>query len=261
MLDRREFLAMSGAAGAAALGVFGGVARAAEAAARDYYELRAYDIASEEQKKAFEDFMAEAAIPALNRLGIRPVGVFLPAEELSPIRVLLRHPSLESVVALRQKLYADAEFQEKGAEHLNATASSPAYTRMECSLMIAFSGMPQLETPAKGTGRVFQLRTYESPSVKTGQKKIEMFNTAELAIFRKTGLTAVFFGDTLIGSKMPNLTYMLGFESREEQEAAWNRFREDPDWLALRAKPEYSDKAIICGITNLLLKPAACSQI
>lgn len=260
-MDRREFLAMSGAAGAAALGLFGGVARAAEASARDYYELRAYEVTSEEQRKAFETFMTEAAIPALNRLDISPIGVFLPAEELSPIRILLRHRSLESVVITRQKLYADAEFLVKGADHLNAPASSPAYARMECSLLIAFSGMPQLETPVKGAGRVFQLRTYESPSVKTGKKKIEMFNTAELAIFRKTGLTPVFFGEMLIGAKMPNLTYMLGFESMEEQEAAWKRFREDPDWLALRAKPDYSDKAILCGITNHFLKPSACSQI
>ena len=73
-------------------------------------------------------------------------------------------------------------------------------------------------------GRVFQLRTYESPSAKTGLKKIEMFNDAgEIRIFREVGLNPVFFGQTLIGSKMPNLTYMLGFKSMDEQKAAWGR--------------------------------------
>jgi hypothetical protein len=126
---------------------------------------------------------------------------------------------------------------------------------------VAFTGMPHLETPAKSESRIFQLRTYESPSIKAGQKKIEMFNTAELDIFRKTGLTPVFFGETLVGTNMPNLTYMLAFESTAEQEAAWKRFGSDPEWRKLRAIPEYANEKIIRGITNLPLRPAACSQI
>lgn len=51
--------------------------------------------------------------------------------------------------------------------------------------------MPRLELPVGEPGRIFQLRTYESPSEKTGLKKIEMFDTAEIAIFRKTGLNPV----------------------------------------------------------------------
>jgi hypothetical protein len=127
--------------------------------------------------------------------------------------------------------------------------------------MMAFGGMPRVERPVDSPGRVFQLRMYESPSVKTGLKKIEMFNTAEIAIFRKTGLNPVFFGQTLIGERMPNLTYMLAFNSMEESKANWSKFQADPDWKALRSKPEYDDKKILCGITNLYLKPASYSQI
>jgi len=247
--------------GAASFGSFAG-ARGAEAAdARDYYELRRYHIEKEEQKNGFASFMRDAAIPALNRIDISPVGVFEPPDEISPIYVLLRHPSIESLATATQKLLADEEFLSKGADFLNAPAASPAYARIESSLMVAFTGMPHLETPARSESRVFQLRTYESPSVKTGQKKIEMFNTAEIAIFRKTGLNPVFFGETLIGEKMPNLTYMLAFESMEEQEAAWKRFRVDPDWKKLSAMPEYANDKILCGITNLSLRPAECSQV
>ena len=54
--------------------------------------------------------------------------------------------------------------------------------------MVAFKGMPQVERPITSTDRIFQLRIYESPSVITGQKKIEMFNDGgELEIFRKDG--------------------------------------------------------------------------
>ena len=129
--------------------------------------------------------------------------------------------------------------------------------------MVAFKGIPKLERPIAATDeRIFQLRIYESPSVVKGQKKIEMFNDAgEIAIFRKTGLNPVFFGETLAGGKMPNLTYMLCFHSDEERKANWKQFVNHPEWLALRAMPEYADKEILCGITNLMLKPAAYSQI
>jgi hypothetical protein len=123
--------------------------------------------------------------------------------------------------------------------------------------------MPRLERPTDAPGRVFQLRTYESPSDKTGFKKIEMFNTAEIAVFRKVGLHPVFFGQTLAGTKMPNLTYMLGFQDMAESKANWKKFGGDPEWKKLSTMPEYMDKVILRnkGVTNLYLKPASYSQI
>jgi hypothetical protein len=263
MLNRRTFLAAAGAAGLASFSELVST-QAADAASdsRAIYELRQYVLSSPDQKQGFDAFMRDAAIPALNRIGISPVGVFYPAKDISPAYVLLRHPSLESVASSTQKLLADADYLSKGAAFLNAPADKPAFKRMESSLLLAFKGMPQLETPVKSPGRIFQLRTYESPSVKTGQKKIEMFNDAgEIAVFRRVGLHPVFFGEALIGSKMPNLTYMLAFESEAEQKANWGKFGSDPDWKRLSGMAEYADKAILCGITNLLLKPAEYSQI
>ena len=60
---------------------------------------------------------------------------------------------------------------------------------------------------------------------------------------------------------MPNLTYMLAFESADQLKAKWAKFVSDPEWKKLSKMPEYSDKAILCGITNLILKPAEYSQI
>ena len=259
-MKRRDFLAASAAVGMAPLGKL--AAQDNGDAPRDIYELRTYHLDTEEQKQGFDAFMTQAAIPAMNRIGVKPVGVFCPEEELGPIYVLLRHRSLDSVVTLVAKLGEDEEFLDAGAAFLDAPASSPAYKRMESSLMVAFKEIPQLERPIEAPGRVFQLRIYESPSVKTGQKKIEMFNEGgEISIFRRTGLNPVFFGETVIGSKMPNLTYMLSFHGMDELKAGWKSFVSDPEWKALRAMPEYADKEILCGITNVILKPADYSQL
>lgn len=260
MLNRRAFIKMSGMTGAASLGALGATGRET-GKKREYYALRRYHVETDAQRAGLAQFLGEAAIPAWNRLGISPVGAFVHAEEGSPVYVLLPHQSPEALLTATHALLNDGEFLDAGAAFLNAPASAPAYKRMEIAYLLAFTGMPALERPSTAKGRVFQLRTYESPSVKTGQKKIEMFNTAELAIFRKVGLTPVFFGEALAGDKMPNLTYMLGFDSMDAQKAAWDRFLQDPDWKELSAKPEYANDAILCGITNLPLRPLACSQI
>ncbi len=265
MANRREILAA--AAGGLGLHSLGGRVEAAPQTPmghnrRDLIELRRYAVKDEAQKQGLVAFFRDAAIPALNRIGITPVGVFHPEKDLSPVYVLLRHATMESLVACNHKLLGNEELLSKGSEFLNATADKPAYQRMESALLLAFKGMPTLDTPVKSPGRVLQLRIYESPSERTGQKKIEMFNDAgEIAIFRRAGLRPVFFGESLVGSKMPNLTYMLAFESPEELKANWAKFVADPEWKKISQMPEYSDKAIISGITNLILKPAECSQV
>jgi len=258
-IQRRNFLKASLLTGLSPL-VHTTVAQAA-VKHRDYYELRKYILKTETQKEGLNNFMAKAAIPALNRININPVGVFYPMEDSDSAYVLLRHASAESVVTATEKLLSDEKFLKDGSAFLDCSPESPAYERIESSLMIAFEGMPQLKIPVTAPGRIFQLRIYESPSVKTGQKKIEMFNRAELEIFRKTGLHAVFFGETIIGSKMPNLTYMLSFKSMQESKENWQTFIADPEWKELSAMAEYADKKIVSNITNIYLKPADCSRI
>jgi hypothetical protein len=235
---------------------------ATESANRDYFRLEQYQLDNEAQKQRLDAYLRATALPALNRLGIQPVGVFYPEKDLSPVYVLLRHKSLETLLTIQDKLLADPQYVREGADVLTAPKATPAFKRLEVSLHRAFQGMPQLQTPVHAPQRVFQLRIYESPSVMMGLKKIEMFNDAgELTIFHDVGLQAVFFSQTLVGSKMPNLTYMLGFDDAAAMKAAWGRFLKDPRWLALKVRPEYADKTVLCGITNLVLKPAEYSQI
>src|SRR5437016_6860863 len=104
--------------------------------------------------------------------------------------------------------------------------------------------MPELEVPAAAKAnqpRIFELRTYESHSKKANKKKIEMFNNGEIAIFRRTGLAPVFFGETLIGSKLPNLTYMLTFENMAAHDQNWGVFGSDPEGRKLSSTPRYTD--------------------
>ncbi len=267
-MNRRDFLKTTAAAGGAALAAGGTAAgqEADKAAIRQYYELRLYHLRRGPKTELFDRFFRDAALPALNRAGIERVGVFsvMVGPESPTQYVLLAHPSLDSVVMTHKHLEEDAEFRKAGAEFLDAPASDPAYERVESSLMIAFESMPKLEVPAfggGGKGRFFELRTYESHSVKAHFKKVEMFGRGEITIFRRAGLLPVFFGQTFIGGRLPNLTYMLGFENQEAHEKTWAAFGADPDWKKLRSTPGYADAEIVSNISNVFLRPASYSQI
>jgi len=81
----------------------------------------------------------------------------------------------------------------------------------------------------------------------------------ELPLFRKVGMHPVFFGDTVFGDLMPNLTYMLGFENDEARKAAWGTFVASPEWAGMKDLPMYKDTANT--IINVMLRPSPGSQI
>ena len=256
-MKRREFLA-AGIAGVAGLS---GLSVAADKSGekREYFELRQYRTHVGPKKRLVGDFLREVGIPAMNRIGIKPVGVFnaMYGPNDPTLYVLLVHRSLESVVQSSARLLADNEYRK--ASFVNAPLSEPAYVRMESSLMVAFKDMPKLEVPEKKS-RIFELRIYESHGIKAAKKKIEMFNEGgEIAIFKKTGLRPVFFGETLIGPKMPNLTYMLVFDDMATRDKRWGTFSSNPDWKKLRANPAYRDT--VSNITDIILRPTRYSQI
>ncbi len=256
-MNRREFL-VTGMAGAVTAS---GVQGADAPAPRQFFEWRQYHLRTGSARNRVGDFLKSVGIPALNRIGIKPVGVFTPVYGPSrpTLHVLLVHDSLDSVLQASARLLADPEFREKGASFLDATLTDPSYVRYESALLAAFTHMPKIEPPAFKE-RIFELRIYESHSAKAGQKKIEMFNEGgEIAIFKKTGLNPVLFGETIIGPNLPNLTYMLAFKDMAERDQRWQVFRDDPDWKKLSGDPAYRDT--VSNITDVILRPMEYSQV
>jgi hypothetical protein len=224
------------------------------------YELRAYSLKAGKQP-VLEAYLSKAFLPALKRLDTGPVGVFVEKAEPLTVYVLIVYPSVEQAASLSTRLAADEEYLKAARDYLAASPRDPVYSRIESSLLVPIEGMPRLEKPDTSKPRLLNLRIYESHNERAGKKKIEMFNKGELAIFRRVGLTPVFFAETVIGPAMPNLTYMLVFPDDAGREAAWSRFRDDPEWKKLRAIPEYADKEIVSRITNKILSPTAFSEI
>jgi hypothetical protein len=265
MMKRREFLATSLAA-SAMIGT--GTAHAASAHAsgskREYYELIQYHLKDEAGTALVNEYLKEAAIPALNRAGIKTVGAF---NELEPkdgpaLWLLLPHASLDSVASTPAKLDKDSDYRKAAAKYLGTPKSNPAFARKDSWLLLAFEGMPQLELSdlsRKKSTRVFEMRTYESHNEAKALKKVEMFNSGEIDVMREVKLAPVFYGQALIGRDLPHLTYMLCGESKDLHKQHFSAFSKHPIWQKLKDDPQYADT--VSKIISRFLEPTEYSQI
>lgn len=266
-MDRRDFLASSLATAAAATAAAGGLAaQAAGSGSREYYELRRYHLLSGPQQRLASAYFRDALIPALNRLGIGPVGVFSVSIGAGgpSTYVLMPAAKAETLLTAEYRLVDDAVYQKTAAAFLNAPMAQPGFVRLESAMLYALEALPKLTPPpggaAKGT-RLFELRTYESSTDQDHRRKVEMVNVGELPIFKKSGFWPIFMGDTLIGSRQPNLTYMIGFPSLAERDAYWKTFFGSDEWKALTGNPRYNFEALVANVDNAILTPAAYSQV
>jgi hypothetical protein len=172
------------------------------------------------------------------------------------------YPGFAALDTIHNRFAEDRDFQ-KGWDEYNDIAN-PGYIRQESMLLRAFDAIPNIEIPSAEPNRaahVFELRTYESVNEKASQRKIRMFNQGEIAVFRKLGMTPVFFGQTIVGPHLPSLTYMLAFDDLASREKLWRAFGSDPDWQKLRSQPGLSDAEIVSNISNEILRPLAFSPI
>jgi hypothetical protein len=256
-MKRRNFMTASAAAGLAA-------AAPAAAPANGFFHLTYFYMRTGSQVERTTQYLSGVFLPAAKRAGMAPVGFFSPiVGERSPfILSLAAYPSLAAMDTLHNKFAKDKEFQ-KGFDEYN-NIQDPPYVRMESTLLRAFNGMTALAVPAsdgKRAARIFEMRTYESVTDKAARRKIKMFEDGEIAVFRRLGMTPVFFGQTMVGRNMPSLTYMLTFDDLAARERLWRNFGSDPEWQKLRAQPGLSDAEIVSNISNAILRPLAFSPI
>lgn len=265
-MDRRRFLTTSAAA-CSSFAACSGFAALGQAPAFKpmIIELRRISMRNNQESmvQRTNDFFGKSYLPALQRAGVTPVGAFGTAiGQGSPSLLLLsQYSSLAAWEEASNKLAADSEFQKANDQYLSGALQ---YTRVEVSLLRTGKSVPQIEVPQPrpdGKTRIFEVRTYESNNPKTLARKIRMFDEGEMDLFRKLGMTPIFFGETIAGQNMPNLTYMLAYDDLAAREKVWSTFVNHPEWKKMSTQPGVSNAEIVSSISNYIVQPAAFSGI
>ena len=214
---------------------------------REFYQLTVYRFKDASQEKIIDNYLQNALLPALHKIGIKNIGAFKNRANDTladkTMYVLMPVRSLEEIVKTSLKLNSDKDYQAAGADYLNAVYTSAPYSRMETILLHAFSLAPKLQLP-KLSGvrkdRIYELRSYESATEKIFENKVHMFNEGdEIGLFKRLNFNASFYGEVVAGGKMPNLMYMTCHENKTVRDANWKNFVNDPYWKKLSSMPEY----------------------
>jgi hypothetical protein len=239
----------------------------ANASAKEYYQLKIYHYKSQYQEIRLEQYLQQAYIPAMHRAGIKYVGVFKPVTQQDSDRkiyVLTPFSSLDRLAGIEQHLQADTKYLADGKDYIDADYKNAPYNRIESIILQAFPGMPSIEVPAALTAvkadRVYELRSYESPTEKYNFSKVRMFNVGdEIGLFKRLNFNAVFYAEVISGSHMPNLMYMTTFNSRADRDKHWTAFGNDPQWKTLTATDEYKNNVSHADI--IFLHPTDYSDL
>ncbi len=233
---------------------------------RDYYQIQIYRLKGKTQEAQVDKFLKEAYLPALHRAGVKKVGVFKPIESDTTsgkrIYVWIPFKSTKQFTKTIKELNADETYWKTGYNFLQAPSDQPPYVRRESVLLKAFPYAPNYVIPEYKTPRsqrIYELRSYESPTDYLFRQKVKMFNEGgEIELFKKLGFNVVFNAEVVSGSTMPNLMYMSTFADMASHDEHWKTFGNHPEWKRMSGLAEYKNtvsKAVI-----ILLHPTAYSD-
>ncbi|HVX49593.1 MAG TPA: NIPSNAP family protein [Chitinophagaceae bacterium] len=231
---------------------------------RDYYQIKIYHLATKAQEDRLDAYLQNAYLPAMHRAGVPGVGVFKAIDKDSEqlVYVFAPYKSWKQFEGIDAKLAADKQYQADGSDYINAPYNNIPYRRYESIILKAFKEapapfVPQLSAPK--SERVYELRSYEGPTEKLYENKVQMFNKGnEVGLFKRLGFNAVFYAEVVSGSHMPNLMYMTTFNNKADRDKHWDAFNNDAEWKALVVKPEYQHNVSKADIK--FLRPADYSD-
>ncbi|MCB0474728.1 MAG: NIPSNAP family protein [Flavobacteriaceae bacterium] len=235
--------------------VFAGFAQTPE---RQLLQLKIYTFANTAQLQTTENYLENAFLPALRRLNVKKTGVFkmrVPDSTGQKLFVLIPFKNLAELNKLESQLEKDTIYAQAGASYLESLFDNVPYQRIETILLYAFKDMPQL-TPTQVTGarteRVYELRSYQSPTEAYFKNKVKMFNEGgEISLFKELNFNAVFYGEVISGPDMPNLMYMTTFINQEDRDEHWKAFVDSPEWKSMSTDPKYQHNVSHIDITFL----------
>jgi hypothetical protein len=237
-----------------------------------YFLIESYLLKNGNQAQRLGSYFQLARIGMANRLQtVGPTLVLeaMVAAHMPQVLAVTAFASLEELTGMKRKLRKDGPARDALAEW--ELGEEPPYEALNETVLEAAEYCPPLPAPMPSPAplrdqvtklpRVFELRTYHSPTERQLRALHERFAGPELRIFHRCGIHPVLYSSTLIGANKPNLTYLTPFDDLAAREKAWAAFSSDPEWVKVRAESIAKSGQISSVIQVSLLKAAAYSPV
>ena len=231
-MNRRHFLA----AAAVSPLTQGFAAQGAAAQKPGCYVIQHYRLQLGSQATRLADYLSKTYLPALTKAQAGPTLVLDAqlSESLPLVTVVGAYASVAQALSVRSKLEADKSLE--AATDTWQAGPEPPYLSLSEELLEATDFAPEfapLNPPPKAP-RVFELRVYQTHTLKELRDLKTRFAEGEVRILTRAGSLPVMFGTPMFGTDNPNLTWMMAFEDMIAHEKFSAAFAADPDWAKLR---------------------------
>jgi hypothetical protein len=227
-----------------------------------YYELGSIRLQNGSQVNRMLSWLGTRALPLFQKYGFGPRGFFTAGvgPDAPAVFFMVSSPGMGEMEALWGNLDADPNC---GGAVTELEKTEPAYYREGARLLGAPAFCPPLAATAPGDPphKLYELWVYESPTHRQLAYLHERFAGGEIEIFHQSGIHPILYADTILGPNLPNMVYLIPFESEAQREKAWAAFRSNPDWIRIRDESVPRGGEIAQNITNMLLVAASFSMI
>ncbi len=240
-----------------------GLAAGAERPRRTrFYVLEQFFLENGTQPGRIHEFFSKALLPALEHVHPGPK-IFLEAlvaPHMPQAAFIIGVESCEQLWSIAKALFADKDFSRAFEQW---EVGEPPYVASAASLLEATEYSPEIALPEKppAAPRIFELRTYHSPTARQLKALHERFAGPEIKIFHRVGVHPILYASTVFGPDRPNLTYLTPFDSLAARERAWRAFAADEEWIRVRRESINRSGQISSVIRISLYRAAAYSPI
>lgn len=250
--------------GLLALGLSAGVLKADDSS--PVYELRTYQTNPGKLPNLLKRF-GDHTLTLFEKHGIKNLGYWVPVQEQdgseNTLIYVLEHKSREAAKASWKSFIADPEWQAVAkASQVDGKilASAPQSVFMEKT-----DYSPEYPLVQKNPERTFELRIYKCPEGKL-EKLHQRFKNHTLRLFARQGMEHICYWTPTNekDGKSDTLIYILAHPSHEAGLKAFDAFRKDPEWIAVKTESEKDGSLTVPqpeGVKSIYMKPASFSQL
>lgn len=224
-MNRRTFLTTIGAAAAAS---------AAETPTTQFYAVDSYQLKAGTQPARVHDWLKNFIIPRLTKHGASPILALeaVIAPHTPEIVLITGVRTFADIWTINSKLDADPEL--KAAYEKFENGPEIPFETLSISVLQTAPYSPLFDAKKHDKPRYFEFRQYHSPTWSQLAALHDRMAGPESKIFHRVGIFPILYTSTLIGQNLPNLTYLIPFESLAAREKAWDAFAADPEWIKTR---------------------------
>jgi hypothetical protein len=218
------------------------------------FEMRTYHAAPGKLADLNTRFR-EHTLRLFERHDITNIGYWVPVDNTNNVLIyLLAYPSREARETSWKEFMADPDWQsaQKASE-----VNGKLVDKVDSVFMTATDFSPVIKPSATGRPLLFELRTYHATPGKLDEL-LSRFRDHTKALFKKHGMGQ--FGYWVPTEKKDGagetLIYILAHKDKKAAQASWKSFREDPEWMKVKADSEANGPLTLKdGVNSVYMTP------